>query len=129
MNPHSESMCPPHRIGTRIMLSIVWYLALVTGLPALAGDDPKLESNLQRLSYMLGFRLGQSLRRAGQDEVDAAALAMALDDVFEQRSPRLTPGQMRAAQAEFQARRAAQQARGGGGQSRRGPGIPCIERE
>jgi len=87
-------------------------LVLVTGMQQPAADDgPALETNLQRLSYMIGLQIGQSLRRQGLDGIDTAALAAALDDVLEQRRPRLTMEEMQAAQAAFQADRAAQQSR------------------
>ena len=83
---------------------VVGCLALVTGMQTLAAeDDPKLESNLQRVSYMIGLQIGQTLRRQGLDRIDAAALAAALNDVFEDRRPRLTIEEMQAAQTEFQA--------------------------
>ena len=91
---------------------VVGCLALVTGMQTLAAeDDPKLESNLQRVSYMIGLQIGQTLRRQGLDRIDAAALAAALNDVFEDRRPRLTIEEMQAAQTEFQAGLATTQTR------------------
>ena len=45
------------------------------------------------------------------EEIDADALAAAIDDVFDGRGPRLTEEEMRAAQGEYQAGLAAAQAR------------------
>ena len=104
MNHRSERSRPLRSIGVRIMPLVVGCLALVTGMQTLAAeDDPKLESNLQRVSYMIGLQIGQTLRRQGLDRIDAAALAAALNDVFEDRRPRLTIEEMQAAQTEFQA--------------------------
>ncbi len=112
MNHRSERSCPLRSIGIRIMPLVVGCLALVTGMQTLAAeDDPKLESNLQRVSYMIGLQIGQTLRRQGLDRIDAAALAAALNDVFEDRRPRLTIEEMQTAQTEFQAGLATTQTR------------------
>ena len=112
MNHRSERSCPRRSIGIRIIPLVVGCLALVTGMQTLAAeDDPKLESNLQRVSYMIGLQIGQTLRRQGLDRIDAAALAAALNDVFEDRRPRLTIEEMQAAQTEFQAGLATTQTR------------------
>ena len=112
MNHSREGARSPCRIGLRIVPLVAGCLALVTGMQAPAADDgPKLESSLQRLSYMIGLQVGQSLRQQGLDEIDTAALAAALDDVFENRRPRLTLEQMQAAQAAFQSERAGRQDR------------------
>lgn len=104
MNHRSERSSSLRSIGIRIMPLVVGCLALVTGMQTLAAeDDPKIESNLQRVSYMIGLQIGQTLRRQGIDRIDAAALAAALNDVFEDRRPRLTIEEMQAAQTEFQA--------------------------
>jgi FKBP-type peptidyl-prolyl cis-trans isomerase FklB len=81
-------------------------------MPATAAEeDPQLESTVQRLSYAVGLQIGQSLRRQGLHEIDAAALAAALEDVYADRPPRLTIEQMQAAQTAYQAESAAQQGR------------------
>ena len=112
MNHHRESARSPRRIGLRVMPLVAGCLALAAVTQASAAkEDPRLESALQRLSYMVGLQIGQSLRRQGLDEIDAAALAAALEDVYADRPPRLTLEQMQAAQAEFQAERATRQGR------------------
>ena len=96
----------------RALPLVLGCLALVTGMqPLAAADDPPLESSLQRLSYMIGLQVGQSLQQQGLEEIDAAALAAALDDVYNARNPRLTMEEMRAAQTEFQAERETMQNR------------------
>ena len=112
MNHRHGGARSPRRLGPRIAPLLAGCLALVAGMQAPAADDgPALESSLQRLSYMIGLQIGQSLRQQGLDEIDAAALAAALDDVFGNRRPRLTLEEMQAAQAAFQAERAARQSR------------------
>ena len=111
-NHRLEGARPPRRIAPRTMLVVAGCLALAAGMHAPAADDgPELDSSLQRLSYMIGLQIGQSLRRQGLDQIDAAALAAALEDVFADRGPRLAPDEMRAAQAAFQAEQTARQSR------------------
>ena len=114
MNHRREGARLPCRIGLRIVPLVAGCLALVAGIQTPAAEDgPKLESNLQRLSYMIGLQVGQALRQQGLDEIDTAALAVALEDVLGNRQPRLTLEEMQAAQAAFQSERAARQDRQG----------------
>ena len=76
MNHRSEGARPPRRLVLRTVPLAAACLVLLTGMQTLAADDdPKLESSLQRLSYMIGLQIGQSLRQQGLGEVDVAALA------------------------------------------------------
>ena len=112
MNHPSGRSRSPGKSRFRALQLVLGCLALVTGMqPLAAADDPPLESSLQRLSYMIGLQVGQSLQRQGLEEIDAAALAAALDDVYNARNPRLTMEEMRAAQTEFQAERETMQNR------------------
>ena len=112
MNHRREGVRSPRRTGLRVVTIISGCLALAAAMPATATEeDPQLESTLQRLSYGVGLQIGQSLRRQGLDEIDAAALAAALEDVYAGRPPRLTIEQMQAAQAAYQAESAARQGR------------------
>ena len=112
MNQRREGVRSPRRLRVRILPLALGCLTLVAGMQAPAADgDPKLDSSIQRLSYMIGLQIGQSLRQQGLEEIDAAALGAALDDVFQNRRPRLTLEEMQAAQAAFQAERAAHQNR------------------
>ena len=112
MNHRSERSRSARRIGIRIVPLAVACLGLVTVMQTPAADDgPALESNLQRLSYMIGLQIGQSLRQQGLDEIDTAAVAAAVEDVFGNRRPRLTLEEMQAAHTAFQAGRAEGQSR------------------
>ena len=111
MHDRGERARSPFRLGTRLLLPVAVCLSLAAGAQtAAASDEPKLESSLERLSYMLGYRIGATLREQGMREIDSASLAAAIDDVFGGRIPRLTEEEMRAAQAEYQAGLAAAQA-------------------
>ena len=115
MNHHRAGVRSPHRIGLRVVTIISGCLALAAAMPATAAEEnPRLESTLQRLSYAVGLQIGQSLRRQGLHEIDAAALAAALEDVYADRPPRLTIEQMQAAQTAYQAESAARQGRQAG---------------
>ena len=112
MNHRSEGARPPRRPVLRTVPLAAACLVLLTGMQTLAADDdPKLESNLQRLSYMIGLQIGQSFRQQGLDEIDVEALAAALSDVLENRRPRLTVEEIQAAQAAFQSELATKQSR------------------
>ena len=110
MNDRRGGARAPRRIGLRLAPLAAGCLALVAGIQVSAAEEkPALESNIQRLSYMIGLQVGQALRRQGLEVIDSAALAAALDDVFANRGPRLTQEEMQAAQAAFQANQAEKQ--------------------
>lgn len=110
MNHRPGGVRTPCRLVLRVVPLAAGCLALLAGMQASAADDgPGLDSSVQRLSYMIGLQVGRSLRQQGLHEIDATALAAALDDVFQDRPPRLTLEEMQAAQQAFQAERATQQ--------------------
>ena len=112
MNHRREGVRSPRRITLHIVPLVAVCLALAGGMRMAAADDgPELESDLQRLSYMIGLQLGQSLRGQGLGEIDVPALAAALTDVLDDRKPRLTLEEMQAAHAAFQAGQAERQSR------------------
>ena len=111
MNHRREGARARRRTGPPAVALAAGCLALAVAWPSAAEDGPALETNLQRLSYMIGLQVGQALRQQGLEQVDTAALAAALDDVLQQRVPRLTTDEMQAAQAAFQAELAERQGR------------------
>ena len=118
MNQRRERDRSTRRAGTGadtrtpLVAIVVGCLALAAAAPSgAADDDPKLESNIERLSYMIGFQIGQNLIGQGLDQVDVPALALALEDVFQRQTPRLTNEEMAAVWSEYQATREAGQAR------------------
>ena len=111
MSPRSECVRSRCRNGARTMALAASCLALAAAAPAsTADDDPKLESNLERLSYMVGYQIGQNLIAQGLETIDARAVALALDDAIRRQVPRLTNEEMAAVWSEFQAAREANQA-------------------
>jgi len=111
MNHHREgARSPLRRTAWRIAPLVAGCLVLAAGLRAPAAEEePRLESVLQRLSYAIGLQIGQALRQQGLDEVDTAAIAAAVEDVYASREPRLTLEQMQAAQMAYQAESTARQ--------------------
>ena len=112
MNQRRGGARAPRRIRLRAAALAGGCVALVAGMPSPSADDgPALETSVQRLSYMVGFQVGQSLRRQGLEQIDAAALAAAVADVLAGRNPRLTIEEMQAAQAAFGAEQTERQSR------------------
>ena len=112
MHDRGERSSGPSRRGLcRLLPVAACVAALAAGAHPAAADEVKLESSLERLSYMLGYRIGSSLRGQGMREIDPAVLAAAIEDALEQRDPRLTAEEMQAAEAEYRAGLASAQAR------------------
>ena len=110
MNQRSPRVRASRRTATRIPVLVAGCLALAAAAPpAIADEEPTLESNIERLSYMIGFQIGQNLIGQGLERVDARALALALEDAFRRQAPRLTNEEMAAVWSEFQAAREANQ--------------------
>ena len=114
MNDRGERFRSPSRRGLCRLLPVAAFVAaLAAGAhPAAAADDEvKIESSLQRLSYMLGYRIGAGLQGQGMRDIDPAVLVAAIEDALNQRNPRLTAEEMQAAEAEYRAGLASAQAR------------------
>ena len=112
MNDRGERSRAPSRRGPRRLLYVAaCAAALAAGAHLAAADEVTLESSLERLSYMLGYRIGFSLRGQGMQDIDPAVLAGAIEDALDQRDPRLTAEEMQAAEAEYRAGLASTQAR------------------
>jgi len=91
----------------RISLPAAALAVLLPAVPALAADKgPDLSSNKAKISYAIGFQVGQSLKNDGLD-VDPAVVAAAIADVQGGAEPRVTTEQMQEAMAEFEKERAA----------------------
>ena len=130
MNHRRERARPRSRFGIRFVLPIAGCLALAASMQTQAADDDvELESNLQRMSYMIGLQIGMSLNQQGLQEIDPAALAAAVDDVLNRRRPRITDEEIQAVQAELRASRAADQARQGAANLAAGREFLAANRE
>ena len=113
MDDRGERSRSPSRRGLcRLLAFPACLVALAVGAhPAAAGDEVKLESSLERLSYLLGYQIGSGLHGQGMRDIDPAVLAAAIRDALDQREPRLTVEEMQAAEAEYRSGLAAAQAR------------------
>ena len=112
MNDRGERSRAPSRRGLcRLLPVAACAAALAAGAHLAAADEVTLESSLERLSYMLGYRIGFSLHGQGMQDIDPAVLAAAIEDALNQRDPRLTAEEMQAAEAEYRAGLASAQAR------------------
>ena len=116
MNDRGGPSRSPSRRGIRRLLPVAACVAALAAgahpaTAAAADGEVKLESSLERLSYMLGYRIGFSLHGQGMRDIDPAVLAAAIEDALNQRDPRLTAEEMQAAEAEYRAGLASAQAR------------------
>lgn len=92
--------------GTNRILTAGAMFALSAGVFA-AG--PALESQKERLSYVVGIQIGEQLKSDDSLDVDVDALTQAIRDVLADAEPRLTDDQMRETVEVFQAQLAAEQ--------------------
>lgn len=72
-------------------------LALLGG----AATADELETDAQKLSYILGYQFGQNMQQQGI-ELDKQAFILAFDDALQQTPSRLSPEQMKAAMSTIQ---------------------------
>ncbi len=86
---------------------VVFVLSLLVGGTSMA-EVPSLKSQKEKLSYILGLRLGQGATGSGMD-LDPKAVAQAVEDVLSGTPPRLTQEQMMTTLREFEAGEAAKQ--------------------
>jgi FKBP-type peptidyl-prolyl cis-trans isomerase FklB len=90
----------------RIVSSAAALAVLLSVAPAFAADKgPDLSSTKAKISYAIGFQVGQSLKNDGLD-VDPAVVAAAIADVQGGVEPRVTTEQMQEAMAAFEKERA-----------------------
>jgi FKBP-type peptidyl-prolyl cis-trans isomerase FklB len=75
---------------------------------AFAADTGKIEGDKAKLSYTIGFRIGQSLKQDGLD-VDAKVLTQAIQDVLSNSPLKMSMEDMQAAMQSFQQQQAKMQ--------------------
>ena len=74
-----------------------------------AATPSKLTTQKQRISYVVGYRIGENLKNERMD-IDSKALLLAINDAESGRPARLSSDQMRAAVLAYQHKREADQA-------------------
>ena len=87
-------MHPRHfaHLGHLAFLCSMWLSPLANAQTAV-----ELETNLQKFSYTVGLRIGQSLRQQGIATIDTASIAAAISDVLGDRPPRLSREELESA--------------------------------
>lgn len=63
---------------------------------ALAQSTPELKTDQEKMSYAIGLQIGQSLVRQGVS-IEPEAFTLAIQDVLDNRMPRLSPEELQAA--------------------------------
>jgi len=87
---------------------IALALAGLVSLTACAADGTKLETDKQKLSYVVGHQIGNKLK-ADQLDIDPASLAQAIKDVMAGEKPRLTDEDMQKVIMAYGQKRAEEQ--------------------
>lgn len=87
---------------------LIASVLMASSLPAVYAADSELKSDKEKFSYAVGVQIGQDLKRNGMD-IDAAALAMAVEDITSGKALRLTGEEMQAIFMDFQQKQAAKQ--------------------
>ena len=75
---------------TCVLRHSVAFVLVVWAATVPAQTEPRLDTHLQRFSYAMGLRVARQMNEEGIARVDAAALALAVDDMLSGRQPRLT---------------------------------------
>ena len=83
---------------TRLLLTVC---AFVLSYSALAQDTIELSTDKKKFSYVVGFQIGQRLKSDNMD-LDPKAVALAIRDVLDGSSPKLSPEQMQAIVQSYQ---------------------------
>ena len=83
---------------TKLLLTVC---AFVLSYSALAQDSIELSTDKQKFSYVVGFQIGQRLKSDNM-ELDPKAVALAVEDVLNGSSPKLSPDQMQAVVQSYQ---------------------------
>ena len=75
---------------------------------ACAGDDTTLKSDKDKVSYTIGYQIGQSMKRDGL-EIETSIVKKAMDDVINDKQPALSAQEMQAAMLAQRERQQKQQ--------------------
>jgi FKBP-type peptidyl-prolyl cis-trans isomerase FklB len=83
------------------MKLLIASLACIFATTAIGAEPSALSTEKQKFSYTIGFQIAQNIKNRGLD-VDAKALAQAIEDVLGGKQPQLSMADMQAAMAAFQ---------------------------
>jgi len=90
-------------MNIRVPLSFAFAAVLVGGC---AATSTKLTTDKQRISYVVGYQIGQNLKHQRMD-IDPQAFTQAVEDVLNGTPAKLSNDEMRAAIASYQQKRQA----------------------
>jgi len=93
-------------MSTRILSSLILAVSATAVMTAGAAE---LKTQQQKLSYTIGFQIGNNLKKSGVP-VDEQALTQAIKDVLKGAKPKLTTDEMKSALTAYQAERMKAQA-------------------
>ena len=93
-------------MSTRILSSLILAVSATAVMTAGAAE---LKTQQQKLSYTIGFQIGNNLKKSGVP-VDAQALTQAIKDVLKGAKPKLTTDEMQVALTTYQAERMKEEA-------------------
>ncbi len=85
-------------------MKIISSVLLIAALSATvyAKEKPGLSTELDKFSYALGLQIAKGLKDQGLSDINASALALAVEDVVKGRNPRLSAEEMQAAISAYQ---------------------------
>ncbi len=83
------------------MKLLIASLVCMFATTAIGAEPSALTTEKQKFSYTIGFQIAQNIKNRGLD-VDAKALAQAIEDVLGGKQPQLSMADMQAAMAVFQ---------------------------
>ncbi len=86
----------------RVPVTIVFATALIAGC---AANTPKLTTDKQRISYVVGYQIGQNLKQQHMD-IDPKAFSEAVADVLSGAPAKMSDKEMRQAILAYQQKRA-----------------------
>src|SRR5690625_484765 len=89
--------------GTLFLIAVSTLSLIVTTAAA-----DKLETDTQKLSYLIGYQFGQSMRQQGID-LDKKTFMLAIEDALNKRPSQLSPEQAKATMNAIQQREQQQQ--------------------
>jgi len=85
-------------MNTKLLIA---SLACIFAATAVDAETSALSTEKQKFSYTIGFQIAQNIKNRGLD-IDAKALAQAIEDVLGGKQPQLSMADMQAAMAAFQ---------------------------
>lgn len=83
------------------MKLLIASLACIFATTAIGAEPSALSTEKQKFSYTIGFQIAQNIKNRGLD-VDAKALAQAIEDVLGGKQPQLSMADMQATMTAFQ---------------------------